>query len=515
MSWTEKIKHISRRSITSFVGCLCFLAILGNVFCKTTYLFRNAEQNRARVAGISQEKDELDMIYVGGSICFGSWQALTAWHEKGFTSYCLGTDGIQAESLKGYIEYARESKHTKFFVIDAKPFLYFAEGSAEAAIRNGTDSMDITSPARYRLLGDYFAKHNIPKNTDKVSYYLDIAKYHTNTEQLGRVAAWLDIDNKTSPWNRGTDLRGRVTYIEKPVGFETERRGELKSAAQQILIELLEYGKREGLTYLFVITPHEITAEDQAVFNTVRDIIAPYGYTFLNFNEYVDEMGIDYATDFFNRTHLNVSGAAKYTAYLTDYLCANYDLPDHREDPAFADWDQAYLTFETEKEAEMDVYRSYLEQGENAHALGEKLRSTEDLSQWYSYASTDLFSMIVVTGDVPETSAGLLEQEILKKLDITSDGKAQIRFLTGGTVVQSNKGNNAQSLETDDLGASHAVCSVSTTDGGLSATVNFKELPLDQTGINLIVLNDYNGIVEDQRILRFEPDGTCSLERQG
>ena len=43
---------------------------------------------------------------------------------------------------------------------------------------------------------------------------------------------------------------------------------------------------------------------------------------------------------------MNVHGAQKVSAYLADYLAANYDLPDHRGDPVYGSWETSSRHFD-------------------------------------------------------------------------------------------------------------------------------------------------------------------------
>ena len=40
--------------------------------------------------------------------------------------------------------------------------------------------------------------------------------------------------------------------------------------------------------------------------------------------------------------HLNYYGAVKFSHAFGDFLVQEFDLPDHRQDPAYAAWNEAY-----------------------------------------------------------------------------------------------------------------------------------------------------------------------------
>lgn len=77
----------------------------------------------------------------------------------------------------------------------------------------------------------------------------------------------------------------------------------------------------------------------------VEAYAAKKGVPFWDFNFCAEEIGIDWATDTPDQgAHLNLSGAEKVTAALENCLL-RYGLPDHRNDPAFARWEQEYREY--------------------------------------------------------------------------------------------------------------------------------------------------------------------------
>jgi hypothetical protein len=63
---------------------------------------------------------------------------------------------------------------------------------------------------------------------------------------------------------------------------------------------------------------------------------------YINFLEYIDDIGLDFTTDTFNAgLHLNVFGAERLTCYFGKILQDHYALPDHRAQPeTAARWDE-------------------------------------------------------------------------------------------------------------------------------------------------------------------------------
>lgn len=52
----------------------------------------------------------------------------------------------------------------------------------------------------------------------------------------------------------------------------------------------------------------------------------------LDLNDRVDEIGLDYETDFNENMHVNYRGAFKITDYMADYLKEKYELPEYEKE---------------------------------------------------------------------------------------------------------------------------------------------------------------------------------------
>jgi hypothetical protein len=64
----------------------------------------------------------------------------------------------------------------------------------------------------------------------------------------------------------------------------------------------------------------------------IDDIAKTYGLSYINFDDYNDEIGLDYTTDTPDAgSHLNASGAAKFSSYLGKYIRDNYTVSDRRK----------------------------------------------------------------------------------------------------------------------------------------------------------------------------------------
>ena len=117
----------------------------------------------------------------------------------------------------------------------------------------------------------------------------------------------------------------------------------------------------EKLAYLFPIIKYherweELTEDDFVYANGVQVIADEYGVPYLNFHQIPGVVSM--AVDMANRSHLNDSGARKVSYYIGDFIKENFDIPDRRNDPAYASWTEQYETFRDIKDERIRGRRS-------------------------------------------------------------------------------------------------------------------------------------------------------------
>ncbi len=504
-----------KENIIKFIGCIVFVTVLFKTFCNVTYLFRDVGYNRNHMVGIENE-DGLDMVYIGGSATYLYWEPLKAWNDCGFTSYSYTTQGIQAENIKAYIKNVRKSQNPELFVIDVRPFQYYSDEQDEAGLRRGTDGMNITSAARYELISDYFSNRNTADDTDILSYYLDITKYHTNTVNLGSDVAWGFVNNDGISPNKGWEWRDVYEYLEDPTDFYTEKRAELIENSVEILKDLLSYCKEEKLNVLFVVCPYHITEEDQSKYNTIGDIVEGYGFNYLNANEYYKEMELDFTTDFSDRVHANLFGAAKYTRFLENYMLDKYDMPDHRGEEAYSSWDEDYQRFREEEKEHAKAVTDLQLDVEKGKEIAKQMRQVSNLSEWNDLAEDARFTLFIETTGDFEWPQNLAAQRVLNMWGIEQADTNVIRIVSGSDIIYSNNEDGAVvrdgEIVLDEW--EQIIYHLSVEDGNCFMTINGDDMAMEQSGINVVVVdNNYRKVV-DQVVIRCDENGDMCLDRE-
>ena len=498
---------MKKEAFQQLLGLTVFLLICLYVFCGLTYLFRNDGYDRRHIVGIKSEENNIDAVYVGGSAAFVYWQPLRAWRDCGFTSYSMATDSVQAEMLQAYIKEAEKYHDPQLYIIDARAFQYYTDDPSESGIRNGADSMDITSLNRYQLLNEYFRHRNTDKNTDIVSYYIDLAKYHSNTERLASEVSWGFLHNTGTSPEKGWEWIERYECLEKPKDFQTEERAILPDNALDSLYKLIEYCKRVEKETLFVVCPYEISKEDYAKYNAVKEVVEKAGFKFLNANDYYDEMQIDFSKDFYNNAHVNAFGAEKYTKFLEKYICDNYEMPDHRGDVAYNAWDTGAERFFREEGLITQSITNLRLTYEKGEALEEALKCAKSFSEWDNLVSDSRYFLLVTSVGDLEWPTGIADNKVLNKWNINESSKNIINIIANSRVLYTNAGTT----DTSRIGSE-----------GLPYTIDLNEktveifderIPIKEDKINVVLVDLMYMRVVEKAILDVTPDGIVVTEQ--
>ncbi len=320
-----------------------------------SYILRpySGSASRKNLCGFYAEEDQsLDVVFVGASSCFAYWEAPEAWKKYGFTSYDFATGTMPPQMLKYCLKEIRKTQSPKLYVIDLRPFAAAEEGYY---LDKSVMSMDHDVPLRnvcdnfkYSLNRFQMIQECVPDEYDKIPYYIDIIKYHTEWYRL------LDLQSLKFGLNSSHDsLKGfRLNVDVAPVrykDFSKVKKGvQMSERLDKILYDLLDYCKDEGLQPLFLVNAYCQTRAEKKMYNYISQVLEKYGYDFLNTNDYFEEIGLDPETDFYDRSHVNVFGADKYTEFVGNYLMEHYSFEDKRGQEKYAQWDRDYEVWKQE-----------------------------------------------------------------------------------------------------------------------------------------------------------------------
>lgn len=335
--------------IKSVLAILSFVIIFVLGITSLTYMVRTNGDTKNRFMGFYAEpKDSLDIVMIGSSPTYSSCVSPQLYGEYGIKAYPLASN-VQRPVAGLYL--TKESDKTqspKLYMYEMRMYVGIEEGliSNMAYTREVTDNMKYSrnrNDAIRAMTGGMVEAYGYAD--DMYTYYFDIFKYHSNWTSLIHGSQWASWRYTRLDPNKGYKITDKVGPTETPVINANAEPGELDKHQEQALHDLLSYLKEQGHEALFYVSPYKLAEGDAEKFAHIKEEVEAAGFAYLDMNQYLDEMQINFSEDFSDYgIHTNAVGARKCTLFLGKYLRDNYELPNHREGELYDDrsWLEAY-----------------------------------------------------------------------------------------------------------------------------------------------------------------------------
>ncbi|MBD5496853.1 MAG: SGNH/GDSL hydrolase family protein [Lachnospiraceae bacterium] len=347
-----------KQAVKAILFAVIFLFLLQSL----TYVLRtNGDIKEIFLGFYAEPKDTIDVIMIGSSPVYPFYAAPKLWGEYGFTMYPLSSNVQRPKAAVYLVEEALKTQSPELFVFELRMYTYEEGAMADnmAYTRGVTDNLKY-SWNRIRLINSL-----VSDVSERYTYYFDIFKYHSNWKTL------ILPDQYTAfRYERLHPLKGYAMHDEVWPGAGADYSGVTEQVAipaeqEENLRALLAYLQEKDLNALFIVSPMVLDENMQKKFNYMEGIITSYGYDYLNFNNHYDELGIDFATDYYDGgSHVNASGSEKCTAFLGDYLTEHYALADRRGDKKYSTWDAAYVYWQECQEEALETINNKVLNGE-------------------------------------------------------------------------------------------------------------------------------------------------------
>lgn len=330
---------------------------------------------------------ETDILFIGTSRMKYGMSPMYIYHKYGVTSYNLGSDGqsykISMQLLKKY-----------------KPNV--------AVIDIHILQRDSLQWNRYAFLSlfNIFDRFKIAKSIFGNEKYLDELNsfnlYHNRWENLVEY----DFNSSKYAYNKGIDYTMIFKKNLNVVEFQ-DRKPIDKEKIHSVMDEIVNCANSIGTKVIFIshATPHKkITLIDE-----VTTYSSQKKYVFIDYNQLVKELDINYKDDTFDNGHMNIYGSYKIIDHLIPYIIENYNIPNRKNDPAYASWNEDYIKY--------------------ARAVNKaEINLSNTFNDWYNLSQYDNYTMFISSnGD-----------NVLNRLP--QDMKDKFKSL-GLTKYETNKGN--------------------------------------------------------------------------
>ena len=276
----------------------------------------NAERDGmpyAPASGIDAEPaGTIDALFVGDSECYYSFIPLYFWQQRGYAAYVCATPNQKLYETLRWVERACRNQSPKLIVLE-------------------TDSLFIRISYGERLMDPLVRAFPVLEHHDrwkqlKLSDFYAQPEYTHVVRDKGYV-----FDDNAAPADEDS-----LDYMR-----DTGDSQNISRLIRAYLRRIDAFCRERGIRLMLVSAPSAVTWS-AARHDAVTELAARMGLEYVDLNEKIDEIGLDWSRDTFDAGyHMNYSGAVKVSDYYLKYLDGTGLLADHRGDKAYKAWKKA------------------------------------------------------------------------------------------------------------------------------------------------------------------------------
>lgn len=312
----------------------------------------NYEENNAAqqiVQGYyAEEKNSLDVLYLGASTIRNSISPLEMWAEYGFTGYSRATS-IQTPIVSYYLLLETLEKHDlKAVVIDATTLVNVTNDKTEleGKMHEAIDFMRL-SKYKAQLIEDTARIYDM----SRLDFYSSLYRYHDR---------WSDLEEQDfnyHTWGRHYPYKGQYPvlkttryqfpedYMQEGIRQDTDFY--IDPIASEYFGKIVDLCKEKKIEIILIKTP--VANWDWNKHETVSGFADANSVSFLDFciPELQKEIGFNEKQDFCDDgRHPNISGGKKISRYVGKYLKEHCKLKDKRENEDYEQWWKDYQLYQ-------------------------------------------------------------------------------------------------------------------------------------------------------------------------
>ena len=193
------------------------------------------------------------------------------------------------------------------------------------------------------------------ENERLIEYLFPVLRFHTRWKELSGADFWYAFANADVDHSGYLiDYQQTETVPDRKAGEYMGKRKEstrLSARNVEYLKKVLEFCRDNQIELFLMKVPSLSENWSYDYDEQIREIAEPYEVTYVNFDLFSDEMGLDFATDSPDEgSHLNTLGAEKFSRYLAQYISEHYAVTDRSKDEKYrAVWDAKFDRYEADK----------------------------------------------------------------------------------------------------------------------------------------------------------------------
>ena len=327
ISETKKFLRLRR-----LIASAAFLVIFAVLFHLVSGVLRNKRYAPYSMAFYEEPAGAVDVLLMGSSHMLNAVAPVQMWEEYGLASNNLAQVGQALPETYYALWDALRFQRPKLVVVDLYKVIQDSLIGSELSLHA---TLDYMPPGLPKLLAPF----DLLPEEARTEYLFDFYVYHSRWKELS-AADFRRPDTTEKGAQVLFKVDPRTTFQVLPA---TET-AEPSAVEVEYLKRIVDLCAEEDIPLLLMAVPYGTPEYDdldrQQVVNAMAAYAEEWGVPFVNMMYHLDELDFDFTTDMADEYHVNWRGMEKTTTWLGGYLTANYDLPDHRGDPAYQSWEE-------------------------------------------------------------------------------------------------------------------------------------------------------------------------------
>lgn len=279
-----------------------------------------------------QPENSIDVVFMGTSHVHCGINTALLWEEYGISAYDYSGAEQPLWMTYYYLKELLKYQEPELVVVDLYAPARFKEDYQYKWIEENIYGMKF-SLNKLEMM-------SVSIEASKIwNYFPDFATYHSRYDELKiddfRYA--LKDEAELAVFKGYTPYMNRME-LEKPEVFTEERSG-LTSKSEKYLKKIIEYAGENNVKLALIVIPYYITEEDKKTYNQIMDIAEENNVLFVDYNEFYDEIGLDFSCDLNDESHLNYWGSSKFSEYIGDIL-SKEGFADRRKEKGYESWNE-------------------------------------------------------------------------------------------------------------------------------------------------------------------------------
>ncbi len=273
-----------------------------------------------------EEAKNHEVIFVGDCEVYANISPMVLYEKQGITSYVRGSSQQMIWQSYYLLKETLQYEKPKVIVFNVNAMRYDKPVS-EAYNRLTIDKMK-WSKEKYDMI-----QASMLEEETFLSYVFPILRYHDRFDKLTQEDIDYLFQRKKNTY-QGFLINKEVKPLEDMPNVKKLAKYQFADIDYDYLDKIQALCEENGIKLLLMkapsVYPHWYDEYDAQI----EAYAEKNQINFINFLDKVEEIGIDYSQDTYDRgLYLNLTGATKLSNYMATYLKQNYDLTDCRQNP--------------------------------------------------------------------------------------------------------------------------------------------------------------------------------------